>query len=1325
MKWPSPSSTSSTSSTSANTYSSFSSPAQCQRFVHQFILRPLLNNNLSIFTAIGLVSILSILVKFTAPLNGADSPECRMSYMAPAYAKVHGFDQSHTKYALKYSLYLYREQGRDVNPDESNDFLVGIPVLFIPGNAGSYKQIRALAAECSNVFHEQYQSSSHELQPLDFFTADFNEDFTAFHGRTLLDQSEYLNDAIKFILSLYSHDKPSMTNAIPKSVIVVGHSMGGIVARTMITLPNYLNNSINTFITLATPHAAAPVTFDGDLMKVYHSVDTFWRDGFFNSHYNKDNNRAAQRLDQVTLISITGGLMDTVLPADYTAINSLVPETHGFSVFTTGIPGVWTPIDHLAIVWCDQLRKSLAAAMLEILDPKSQWKTAPLKEKLEIFKKHLLPGFDSYSLPSGFSKNTEQLTLGASSSEFQFNIRLKVDNDQISSAMPGERSILISPFDSNHNLNQRSQLSPVMHFFNIPDKSKKSSSEKPNNDFITERFQFNALSSSPFHEISNFKSSSTSTLPMIFLCNSKRSYNNGKPIQNSITIDFTSDTTTKKSLEIYCIDGSQFVRKTPRSQENTMYASESSFSDELDNYYGIQLQDDLLQNFEMIVISEGLKNNRKPENEKEFIIANLIKEMNSKVEVSSSWLKYLLWGVSVELPTNRSLAVDIHFSSIWSSLVAYRLQITEKRKPLTSKAGDIADESDVFSSFIRQYITSTQETKWLVGLQQHPHKLITLHSVAPFVPFEEYSSKNDLHLQYWSDTITNPPQVTLNICVDILLSLRLLVMRFRLVIATLPVAVCGLVLSHQFAIYDSTGNFISFSESLHYFANWKRFLSGCIMLVTLSLLASNNFIQLLLHWIDPIKLDGSFFDSKYDFTLGNSGNQHLKVNPYFIGLQEKYLCFIVPPFFYVIALTLVYVVYLIAILLGESLARLSQLVSLLSQKSKFSRLFLYFINGNSNSGSLNYDSITSETNHNDMDHHSSSSSFSPSSSSNVHRYIGNIGGNNAANYLQVGSNNNNLRNSSPTSTSATCTSSNNNNLSSSAVASLLSSTNLLKSKRRILGTIFVLGSIPFYFPYQFAYVIITVVQATVCIKAVLRVKELSNMDSLNTTNNTTNTPTGLTTMSIPQIMSSASLEKQVYQEHNQHSLQSLQNFKPQNSPYSMNNHNYSGNSLYKKSLEKAINFRNFNISFFLIMLWILPINVPVLIVFIHNFALKWQTPFSSHHNFLAIVPIFIMIERNVSGRLPPRIRNNNNVNLGYSGASTISTKKKRRLSPKIVNSIILGYITFYSLVYGVKHAWWLHYLLNFWCTWLVFVSFDIWGHNSNDGNSCYHLKDSD
>ena len=268
-------------------------------------------------------------------------------------------------------------------------------MLFIPGNAGSYKQVRPLAAEAANYFHDNLEGDQEALgngkRTLDFFSVDFNEDITAFHGQTLLDQAEYLNEAVAFILSLYNKPNRSLRDADlpdPSSVILVGHSMGGIVARTMLTLPNYQSNSINTIVTLSAPHARAPVSFDAEIVRTYARVNKYWRDAYSQRWANNNP------LWHVTLISIAGGGLDTVVPSDYSTTASLVPPTHGFTVFTSTIPRVWTGMDHLSIAWCDQLRKSVIRALYEVIDAGRPSQTRPRPARMQAFKKWFLTGME-------------------------------------------------------------------------------------------------------------------------------------------------------------------------------------------------------------------------------------------------------------------------------------------------------------------------------------------------------------------------------------------------------------------------------------------------------------------------------------------------------------------------------------------------------------------------------------------------------------------------------------------------------------------------------------------------------------------------------------------------------------------------------------------------------------------------------------------------------------------------------------------------------------------------------------------------------------------
>ena len=174
----------------------------------------------------------------------------------------------------------------------------------------------------------------------------------------------------------------------PSSVMIVGHSMGGMVARTMVTMPNYQARSISTIITLSAPHARPPVSFDGDIVRTYKGVNTYWRKAH-SQQWAQDN-----PLWHITLISIAGGGLDTVVPSDYASIASIVPETHGFTVFTASMPNVWTGTDHLSITWCDQVRKSIVRALYEVTNVTTPSQTLSRAERMQAFRKWFLTGLE-------------------------------------------------------------------------------------------------------------------------------------------------------------------------------------------------------------------------------------------------------------------------------------------------------------------------------------------------------------------------------------------------------------------------------------------------------------------------------------------------------------------------------------------------------------------------------------------------------------------------------------------------------------------------------------------------------------------------------------------------------------------------------------------------------------------------------------------------------------------------------------------------------------------------------------------------------------------
>lgn len=729
--------------------------------------------------------------------EGADAGGCKTIYMYPSFARIKSFDESHTQYASKYSLYLYREQGKDTIPQLENEgfrVLDGIPALFIPGNAGSYRQVRSIAAECSNLYFDDNINvvNNPHARNYDFFAADFNEDFTAFHGRTLLDQAEYLNQAVAFILLLYANNPNP-----PESVLILAHSMGGIVARVMPTLHSYYPGSINTIVTLASPHAAAPLTFDGGISKVYLAADRFWYEAF-----NTDDHTSLEysRLHNVSVISITGGLLDNILPADYTALGYLIPPTNGFTVYTSGIPEVWTPMDHLAIVWCRQLRRTILKTLLEIANFSSPHRTYPLEKRMSIFRDNLLSGFEEYK------KKDSDLRNPARADAF----RLKFDLlDLVSQKGPNSvwKSTEAPATDRSFVLFPIGKESTVLFL----------SDQKltPWDDAVV-TFDKPTLS--------------------VMLCtregNADRSY------------DFTGSS-TNEFMEFVCIDISKSTNIVPRSSSDVSLLDHSAFDGEKDPYHAFYLSpEDLLSYENLVVVRKGSQ----PLNG--FAVVLLSDQKSAEYTVGEDLFTLIRRGVDVSVMPSRPLAVNFYFPGAWSSILAYKLKMKEA-------------SGNLFEPFIRQWKDEPYETKWHINLRGEKEVLLSMHGIAPYTPFKDQSPSPGLNLQVWADVQNtwsdeNVSAVDMIITVDWLSSLKLLVLRYRLAVVSHCLAISVLALIFQLYRYSNTGKFPDYLYGLSRLADPDVFVFFTVVLSALTPLVKKKAVQLFLDLVDPVVLqDGN------------------------------------------------------------------------------------------------------------------------------------------------------------------------------------------------------------------------------------------------------------------------------------------------------------------------------------------------------------------------------------------------------------------------------------------------------------------------------------
>ncbi|KAM0510744.1 hypothetical protein ACHAPE_010593 [Trichoderma viride] len=673
---------------------------------------------------------------------------CRMSYMRPSYIHFSEFDTEHTRFASKYSLYLYREQGIDSGQ------LRGIPVLFIPGNAGSYKQVRPIAAEAANYFHDYLQHDHSQLESgirsLDFFTVDFNEDITAFHGQTLLDQAEYLNEAVRYILSLYSEPQRASRDSHlpdPTSVLILGHSMGGVVARAMLVQPNYQENSINTIITMSAPHARPPVTFDGRIVQIYDEINDYWRRAYTQKWASNNP------LWHVTLVSIAGGNLDTVVPSDYASIESLVPETHGFTVFTSGIPTVWTSMDHQAILWCDQFRKVLAQTLYGVIDVHRASQTKPRAQRMRVFKKKLLTGMETIAEKTlSLKEPTTLLTL----------------DDSSSTVVPTGDRLVLSQLGS--------ETRPMAYLLPVP----------PHGSLEPKRFTL-------LTDIQLNTPADNSQL-QVLLCSVYPFQSTGINSIFSSTIDVSRNGTTPTKLA--CKDAASDTVLLPASTtdiEAPFYLDEQT---PIYPFSYLQYDAEYLSDHQFVVVID-----RATEVSNGFVTAEFSDLSSFQKREDISLIRLLTFGLSFRLSAIRPIVTAIDIPALKSSLMAFNMKISQQ----------CSGKQQLFAPLIRQHIQKPYESKYFVNAQVTG---ISFHGVAPYMPPSlTLSSGDGLAFDIWSDPICGGP-LEIDLYVDVLGSLGKLYMRYRTVFAAFPLLIVTLVLRKQFSVYNTCGTFISFSESL-------------------------------------------------------------------------------------------------------------------------------------------------------------------------------------------------------------------------------------------------------------------------------------------------------------------------------------------------------------------------------------------------------------------------------------------------------------------------------------------------------------------------------
>ncbi|XP_012276189.1 GPI inositol-deacylase [Orussus abietinus] len=309
------------------------------------------------FLFISLLVLLLYIIGASRYLTDHEGNTCVMTYMFeyPQYVRIVLDDKIEEQFP-RYGLYVYGE-GSGTEKYRRMHF-TGLPVLFIPGNAGSHEQVRSLASV-------SLRKSIKDRTPFhfDFFTVSLDKDYSALYGGVLMDQTIYVSHCIQKILELYKNETQSVT--------IIGHSMGGIVAKgAILFVPSMDPKLVNILIMLATSHEPSLVP-DNALANYYYKV-------LILEHRLK----AAG----TTVISVGGGTSDILV----TSVQAFDPSAD-LNVVSTSVPVVWKPVDHLCILWCKQLIISIVRSLFDCVNTTRRPARISMspQHKLQAFSYHL------------------------------------------------------------------------------------------------------------------------------------------------------------------------------------------------------------------------------------------------------------------------------------------------------------------------------------------------------------------------------------------------------------------------------------------------------------------------------------------------------------------------------------------------------------------------------------------------------------------------------------------------------------------------------------------------------------------------------------------------------------------------------------------------------------------------------------------------------------------------------------------------------------------------------------------------------------------------
>ncbi|OMO69087.1 GPI inositol-deacylase PGAP1-like protein [Corchorus olitorius] len=323
---------------------------------------------------------------------------CIMTYMYPTYIPI---STTEGVSSAKYGLYLYHEvhkflyilQVRSLAAESDRAYQGG------PLERTFYREAYLATEEGGSGDTADFRLPNQYTNKLDWFAVDLEGEHSAMDGRILEEHTEYVVYAIHRILDQYKESRDARqregaatTGGLPRSVILVGHSMGGFVARAATIHPHLRKSAVETILTLSSPHQLPPLPLQPSLGHYYESINHEWRKGYEVQTARTGHYVSGPKLSHVVVVSICGGYNDYQVRSKLESLDGIVPPTHGFMISSTSMKNVWLSMEHQAILWCNQLVVQVSHTLLSLIDPRTGQPFSDPRQRLATFTRMLHSG---------------------------------------------------------------------------------------------------------------------------------------------------------------------------------------------------------------------------------------------------------------------------------------------------------------------------------------------------------------------------------------------------------------------------------------------------------------------------------------------------------------------------------------------------------------------------------------------------------------------------------------------------------------------------------------------------------------------------------------------------------------------------------------------------------------------------------------------------------------------------------------------------------------------------------------------------------------------